>query len=337
VVEIKEERDLDGQYKGYGKYITLRHVNSIGKVVAGTRYGHLNEFKVTLNQKVREGEVIGLSGNTGTSTAHHLHFEYAPNAIINRSSKRIDPTSFVNSTSVRLIGATAKLKGTNDCSFNTRSSWEVKFDYTDRFNKINPATILTFQVVEPITGPPFTINAGTLKTTNGLVNSPFFCALFGEHDFFKVKVSMNTKGEESNCVYFLLKKPLGALTVVPTDELLGIYNDQAELMNRVIGSYKIYGMYNGKTIENTIINVTIKSAAELEVFGLAFPSFRIENFSIAYSNLQDMNDYIIGTEAVKPNSGGVHFSFPSKEILIGVSIKINETTTRDLIVAGVKQ
>lgn len=55
---------------GYGKYIVIRHPNGLETI-----YGHLSEQRVSENQTVKAGEVIGLGGNTGRSTGSHLHFE----------------------------------------------------------------------------------------------------------------------------------------------------------------------------------------------------------------------------------------------------------------------
>jgi murein DD-endopeptidase MepM/ murein hydrolase activator NlpD len=38
-------------------------------------YNHLTSFKTQAGAKVKAGDVVGLSGNTGLSGACHLHFE----------------------------------------------------------------------------------------------------------------------------------------------------------------------------------------------------------------------------------------------------------------------
>jgi murein DD-endopeptidase len=53
-----------------GKYIEIQHS---GQYV--TRYLHLSRILVKKGQKVTRGEVIAKSGNTGRTTAPHLHFE----------------------------------------------------------------------------------------------------------------------------------------------------------------------------------------------------------------------------------------------------------------------
>jgi murein DD-endopeptidase MepM/ murein hydrolase activator NlpD len=59
---------------GYGNTITLDH--GFGYE---TYYAHLSKIKVKSGQKVKRGDVIGLVGNSGTSTAPHLHYEVSKN------------------------------------------------------------------------------------------------------------------------------------------------------------------------------------------------------------------------------------------------------------------
>ncbi len=56
--------------KGYGYYIVIRHNNGLE-----TLYGHLSHIMCSVNQRVKAGDIIALSGNTGRSTGPHLHFE----------------------------------------------------------------------------------------------------------------------------------------------------------------------------------------------------------------------------------------------------------------------
>jgi hypothetical protein len=56
--------------RGYGNMIEITHDDS-----TISRYAHLHEIKVVLDQKIEDHEIIGSVGSTGTSTAPHLHFE----------------------------------------------------------------------------------------------------------------------------------------------------------------------------------------------------------------------------------------------------------------------
>jgi murein DD-endopeptidase MepM/ murein hydrolase activator NlpD len=56
-----------GNY-AYGKWIAIDH----GDIT--TLYGHLSSQNVKSGQSVKKGDKIGLMGNTGFSTASHLHF-----------------------------------------------------------------------------------------------------------------------------------------------------------------------------------------------------------------------------------------------------------------------
>jgi murein DD-endopeptidase len=67
VVKATRHRDM-------GIYIVLRHSGRYSSV-----YMHLSKSMVKPGQKVKMGQIIGLSGNTGRSTGPHLHYEFHVN------------------------------------------------------------------------------------------------------------------------------------------------------------------------------------------------------------------------------------------------------------------
>jgi len=77
VVSVKKAR------RGYGMHVVIDH--GFGYE---TLYGHMSKFNVRRGQEVKRGEVIGYVGNTGTSTAPHLHYE------VMKDGKKINPINF---------------------------------------------------------------------------------------------------------------------------------------------------------------------------------------------------------------------------------------------------
>ena len=62
-----------GQARGYGERVVLKHEGY------ETTYNHLSEIRVEVGEKIKQGDVVALSGNSGLSTGPHLHFEYRVN------------------------------------------------------------------------------------------------------------------------------------------------------------------------------------------------------------------------------------------------------------------
>lgn len=63
--------DTDRQCRGvsYGKWILIEHNNNLS-----TLYAHLSLIKISAGQTVKQGQLIGYSGDTGYVTGPHLHF-----------------------------------------------------------------------------------------------------------------------------------------------------------------------------------------------------------------------------------------------------------------------
>lgn len=75
---------VEDQPNGYGKFVVIQHSNNYQ-----TRYAQLSEFKVSIGSIVKKGNVIGLVGSSGRSTAPHLHYE------VTIDGKRIDPITTI--------------------------------------------------------------------------------------------------------------------------------------------------------------------------------------------------------------------------------------------------
>lgn len=70
---------------GYGKVIYISHGDGLV-----TRYGHVSAYKARPGQRVRRGDVVALVGNTGRSTAPHLHYE------VLLQGKPVNPMKFIS-------------------------------------------------------------------------------------------------------------------------------------------------------------------------------------------------------------------------------------------------
>ena len=70
---------------GYGNCVIISHGNGLA-----TLYAHLSQILVRANEKVKVGQVIAKSGNSGRSTGPHLHYE------VHRNNTPVNPKLFLN-------------------------------------------------------------------------------------------------------------------------------------------------------------------------------------------------------------------------------------------------
>ncbi len=68
---------------GYGLMVVIDHGYGYE-----TLYAHLSKFNVRVGQQVKRGEIIGFVGNTGVSTAPHLHYE------VIRHGNKVNPVNY---------------------------------------------------------------------------------------------------------------------------------------------------------------------------------------------------------------------------------------------------
>lgn len=74
---------ISGRNSTYGQSIVIDHYNGYQ-----TQYSHLSKTNVRRGQRVRRGDIIALSGNSGLSLAPHLHYEVRYNGM------RVDPIHY---------------------------------------------------------------------------------------------------------------------------------------------------------------------------------------------------------------------------------------------------
>jgi murein DD-endopeptidase MepM/ murein hydrolase activator NlpD len=70
-------------FGGYGKQVIINH--GFGYK---TRYAHMQDFNVKKGDRVKRGDLIGTVGNSGLSTAPHLHYE------IIKDKKKVNPVNY---------------------------------------------------------------------------------------------------------------------------------------------------------------------------------------------------------------------------------------------------
>ena len=70
VAAFDGEVTMSQRYAAYGNLIKIRHKNGLE-----TWYSHNSKNLVSVGDKVKAGQVIALTGQTGRASTAHLHFE----------------------------------------------------------------------------------------------------------------------------------------------------------------------------------------------------------------------------------------------------------------------
>ncbi|HEY1961561.1 MAG TPA: M23 family metallopeptidase [Rhizomicrobium sp.] len=85
----------EGRLGGYGNFMSVDHQNGYS-----TAYGHLSRFApgIHMGSRVRQGQVIAYSGNSGMTTGPHLHYE------IRIHDQQVNPATVKVASGIRLFG-----------------------------------------------------------------------------------------------------------------------------------------------------------------------------------------------------------------------------------------
>lgn len=94
--KAKRKTPIYSTADGVVSFVQSRNIGSFGRVIKiqhnygfETVYAHLNKTNVKVGDVVKKNQLIGLSGNSGRSTAPHLHYE------VKYGSKILDPKNFI--------------------------------------------------------------------------------------------------------------------------------------------------------------------------------------------------------------------------------------------------
>lgn len=88
----------------YGECVTIKH--SINGKTWESLYAHmrLGSRKVKVGDRVKQGQIIGVMGNTGQSTGQHLHLELHAGLWDIDKSKAVDPLYFLETSIIPETG-----------------------------------------------------------------------------------------------------------------------------------------------------------------------------------------------------------------------------------------
>lgn len=116
----------DSGSSGYGKHVIITH--NIKGVKYETVYAHLKSYSVKVGQKVKQGDIIGILGNSGLGTGAHLHYEIHKGKYTYANGTY--PTSFNPMDVTNLKNTPSTLKATSSTPPNNSKGDENELKFT---------------------------------------------------------------------------------------------------------------------------------------------------------------------------------------------------------------
>ena len=153
----------------YGECIMILH--SINGQTYETVYAHMKSgsrrFKA--NQKVKQGQTIGIMGNTGNSTGQHLHFEIHKGRWNANKTNAVDPLDYLEEQPQKQEKQPLELTyivKTGDTLSAIASKYQTSVDHLVSLNKIkNKNLIYPGQIIRLATTPrTYTVKSGDTLT-----------------------------------------------------------------------------------------------------------------------------------------------------------------------------
>jgi len=153
---------------GYGIYVKIENE------YCGVLYGHLRDFSLKVGDKVKAGDFVGFSGNTGNSTGPHLHFGVfpIPRDRNNGYAGYIDPfgdqVEWVNKLADNTCEAKLKIKDIEIEELKTsRNRWkdQCKFEEEEANKAIKKVKDLEKQLAEAVSNNKY-LTEGNLTYAN---------------------------------------------------------------------------------------------------------------------------------------------------------------------------
>lgn len=311
---------------GFGYHIVVKHVKVPKYDTLYSSYSHLSKVLVKEGDIVRKGQKIGETGQTGTATTPHLHFQIDKSSapwhpywpfgfaeiasaglsffeainvgfnIQNVYSYTIDPILFVQEN---LNGATSAPVSTNN---NTTSNPTP----TINTETITPPSVVVIDhdAVAPVYTPPATAEVPTL--TSFYIESNKSLLQVGE----EAKLIIEARDQKNQVISNYTRSSNFGFGTIPAGYLslldsLQFNNGRAELRYQInsIGTYSIQ-----------IIDGDVRAITNIEVVDAANASNGVQFTLTGETNIKPGTSTLIVVQAMDQNGQHIHDFTPRETI-----------------------